>query len=101
MCKYCTRFYVDSKSIMFLLKQTTMFLSFNTSGEDINNIFKDVKKTIIYANIFYKACDFVEHGPEHINFGETFRELVDKPFALYVLYFEVLFRIYFNQLKLV
>ena len=58
-----------------------MILRFFTIGDDINDIFKDVKKSIVYSNIFYKASDFIEHGPERVDFGESFTELADKPFA--------------------
>ena len=78
---------------MTLLKNTTMLSNFLTNGEDINDIFKDVKKSIVYSNIFYKASDFIEHGPELVHFGKSFKELIDKPFALYVLNFEIFFRI--------
>ena len=100
-CKLCTRFYVCSKSTMLLLKSTTTLSSYLTSDLNINDIFRAVKKQIVYANIFYKASDFIEHGPKRVNIGEVFRELIDKPFALYVLNFEVFFRIYFNHFKVV
>ena len=54
---------------------------------------------MVYLNVFYKANDFIQHGPERVNFGESFKELADKPFAFYILYFEILIRIYFNNLK--
>ena len=78
-----------------------MVSNFLTDGEDMIDIFRDVKKSIVYLNIFYKANDFIEHGPERISFGKSFRELVDKAFALDILNFEILIRIYFNQLKYV
>ena len=98
-CNLCTRFYVENKSMMILLRSTVTFSSFLTADFDINKIFSEVKKSIAYVNVFYKTSDFIHHGPERVKFGETFRELIDKRFALYVLYFEVFFRMYFNELK--
>ena len=98
-CNLCTRFDVENKSMMILLRSTVTFSSFLTADFDINKIFSEVKKSIAYVNVFYKTSDFIHHGPERVKFGETFRELIDKRFALYVLYFEVSFRMYFNELK--
>ena len=58
-------------------------------------------RDLLFIQTIFKASDFIEHGPERVNFGESFRELIDKPFALYALNFEIFFRIYFNQLKYV
>ena len=85
---------------MVLLKNTTMLSKFSTIGNEINDIFFDIKKMIVYPKIFYKANDLIQHGPERVNFGESFREFVDQLFAFYILHFEIFFRIYFNQLKI-
>ena len=85
---------------MVLLKNTTMLSKFSTIGNEINDIFFDIKKMIVYPKIFYKANDLIQHGPERVNFGESFREFVDKLFAFYILHFEIFFPIYFNQLKI-
>ena len=73
-----------------------MLSKFSTIGDEINNIFFDTKKTIAYPNIFYKANDFIQHGPECVSFGECFRELIGKPFAFHILNFEICFHISFN-----
>ena len=78
-----------------------MLSNFLTYGENINELFQNFKNSIVYFNIYYKANDFINHGPHLVNFGESFKELVDQPFAFYVLYFEIFVRIYVNQLKIV
>ena len=92
-CKLCTRFYVYSKSTMTLLRSTTMISTYLTHDDNVNELFQDDEKTMAYLNIFCKANDFIQHWPERVNFGESFKELVDKPFASYILYFEILIRI--------
>ena len=51
-CGLCTRFYVYVKSTMTLFKSKTMLSNFLTAGDNINNIFQDVKRSIVYSNNF-------------------------------------------------
>ena len=73
-----------------------MLSKFSTIGDEINDIYFDTKKAIAYPNIFYKANDFIQHGIECVSFGESFRELIGKPFAFYIFIFEIFFHISFN-----
>ena len=54
-CNLCTRFYVENKSMMILLRSTVTFSSFLRADFDINKIFSEVKKSTAYANVFYKT----------------------------------------------
>ena len=82
-----------------MLKESTMLARFLTYDKDINEIFLNVKKSLVYLNIYYKTSNCINHGLEYVNFGECFRKRVDKPFAFYVLYH--ICSNFFNQLKFV
>ena len=86
---------------MKMLKESTMLARFLTYNKDINEIFLNIKQILVYLNIYYKTSNCINHGLEYVIFGECFRERVDKLFAFYVLYHEILARIFFNQLKFV
>ena len=82
---------------MKMLKESTMLARFLTYDKDIHEIFLNVKKSLVYLNIYYKTSNCINHGLEYVNFGECFRELVDKPFAFYVLYHEIFARIFLTN----
>ena len=86
---------------MVLLKNTTVISKLNITHCDSKELFQNVNKTLGYPNIFYKASDFIKHCPEHVNFGECFVELIDKPFVFYILNFEIFLGVYFNSSKVV
>ena len=63
-CEKCTRFYVYSNSVMSLIKDTTTLNYFQMIDSDISHIFSDVKKIFVHLNVYYRASDFINHGPE-------------------------------------
>ena len=74
---------------MKMVKESTMLARFLRYDKDINEIFLNVKKSLVYLNIYYTTSNFINHGLEYANFGECFRERVDKLFAFYLLYHEI------------
>ena len=70
-------------------------------GSHICSIFSDVKTKFVHLNVYYKASDFINHGPECVNFGALFEDLVDKLFFCFVEYNQIFVRIFFNQMKLI
>ena len=51
---------------MTLLRIITMISIYLTHGDIVNELFRDAKKTMVSLNIFYKANDFIHHGPERV-----------------------------------
>ena len=98
-CNVCTRFFVGKKSKIILLKNCIELATRNITHNEVRALFEAVKTSSVYPNTFYKMSDFMEHGPHFVNNGELFSNLIDKPFSLYVFYFEIFFRVYFNSLK--
>ena len=98
-CVKCTGFYVYSNTIMNLIKSATALNYIQM--RDISSVFCNIKNKHIDLNVYYKASDFINHGPECVNFGAVFKDLIDKPFARFVEYSQIFVRIFLNQMKLI
>ena len=69
--------------------------------KDIPRIYCNIQIRFVHLNVYYETNDFINHGPEHNNFGESFKDLIDKPFACFVHFNQIFVQVFLNQLKLV
>ena len=93
-CVKCTRFYVYSNIIINLIESTMVLNYIQMRDSDISSVFSDIKNKPVDPNVYYKASDFINHGPECVNFGAVFKDLIDKPFACFVEYSQIFVRIF-------
>ena len=99
-CKYCTRFFINKKSEMILSRNSTELSSCKVSGLEVDSLFETIKTSIVHLNVYYKTSDFINHLPNE-NYDEIFNDLISRSFLLYVFYFEIFCRVYFNSLKVI
>ena len=73
-----------------LTKSSPVYLPIYYFSEQVNT------KTVL-LNIYYLVGDYIEKRTE--NFWEIFYEDTNNPFGLYIFYFEIYLRVYFNLFK--
>ena len=86
---------------MALIKDTTMLRYWEVLDKDSSRIYSNKKTRFAHLNVYYKTSDFIKHGPENNNYGESFKDLIDKPFACFIHFNQIFVRVFLNQLKLV
>ena len=98
-CSECTRFYVCSNTIMRLINNTIAIDYLQLQEFEISDIFSGIKSRHVDLRVYYQISDFINRGPESANFGSIFKDLIDPPFACFILYAEVFVRTFFNQMR--
>ena len=109
-CNFCTRFYIEEIDQAMFIEKTFAFIitpleknfrvyHYSIQHTNVSKLLSQVKAKSFSLNLHYQVGDFLNYDPASKNYGVIFTEIVNNPFSLYLMYLEIFFRVYFNELK--
>lgn len=98
-CQICTPFFIDEEDIGRNIDQNFTLDFHRLKNTLVENLMTQVKIRIgiVALNLYYIVGGVNVWRTE--NFGEAFVEVANNSFGLFVVFLQVYFRIYFNDLK--
>ena len=94
-CKYCARFFADSVKMGSKIDDYFKICESDLDVCPIKNLMCHVKTNTVTLNLYYGFFKYSRNE----NFVEIFKKVASSSFGLFVIFLQVYFRVYFNQLK--